>query len=53
MPIGLNITVVAVSDINGTYYSSFTNTMVIQGLNLPITLQPTTLAQFQAAALAL
>ncbi|MEO5585505.1 MAG: hypothetical protein ABIQ75_08630 [Flavobacteriales bacterium] len=53
MPIGLNVVVVALSDIGGTYYSSFTNTTVTQGLNLPITLQPTTLAEFQAAAEAL
>lgn len=53
MPIGLNVTVVALSDSDGTYYSSFTNTTVTQDLNLPITLQPTTLAQFHAAAQAL
>ncbi len=53
LPIGLSVVVVALSDIGGTYYSSFTNTTVTQDLNLPITLQPTTLAQFHATAQAL
>ncbi|MBK7296366.1 MAG: hypothetical protein IPI91_06780 [Flavobacteriales bacterium] len=46
VPLGMNITVVALSKINGEYASSFTTTVVTQDLNVPISLQPTTLAQF-------
>jgi hypothetical protein len=48
MPIGLNITVVALSEVDDdTYHSSFTNAVVTEDLDLNITFQPTTLAQFQ------
>lgn len=53
MPEGINITVVALADVDGQYYSSFSNAVVSAGMNLNIAMQPTTLAQFQADAGAL
>lgn len=50
LPVGLNITVVALADVGGLYYSSFTNAMVSAGMDLTLTMEPTTLAQFQADA---
>ncbi len=46
VPLGMNITVVVLSKINGEYASSFTTAVVTQDLDVPISLQPTTLAQF-------
>jgi hypothetical protein len=53
LPIGMNITVVALSNINGAYASSFTNSVVTANMDLDLTFQPTTLAQFQSDAAAL
>lgn len=53
VPLGINITVVALSKINNNFASSFTNTVVTQDMNIPISLQPTTMAQFQIDAGAL
>jgi len=50
LPVGLNITVVALADVGGQYFSSFTNAVVSAGMNLNISLAPTTLAQFQVDA---
>lgn len=50
LPVGLNITVVALAQVGGQYYSSFTNAVVSAGMNLTIAMDPTTLAQFQVDA---
>ena len=50
LPVGMNVTVVALSSINGQISSSFSNAVVTQDLNVSITFQPTTLAQFQVDA---
>lgn len=48
LPVGLNVKLVAISNINGTYTSSITSTVVTAGMNPTLTFSPTTLAQFQA-----
>ncbi len=53
LPVGMNVQVVALSKINDVYSSSFTSAVVTQGMNLSITLQPTSLLQFQLDAQAL
>ncbi len=45
LPIGLNVTIVAISEIGGQYYSSFTPATLTSGFNVNITLNATTLAQ--------
>lgn len=50
LPIGLAITVVALAEVEGLYYSSFTDAVVTQDMNLPITMEPTTLEQFELEA---
>jgi hypothetical protein len=49
IPVGLNITVVALAEVDGEYFSSFSNAVVSDNLNLNITMQPTTLAAFDQA----
>lgn len=46
LPVGMDITVVALGQVDEQYYSSFTPAVVSQGMNMSITLAPTTLAQF-------
>ncbi|MBP9078699.1 MAG: hypothetical protein KBF80_00460 [Flavobacteriales bacterium] len=50
LPVGLAITVVALAEIDGAYYSSFTDAVVADGMNLPISMQATTLEQFAVDA---
>ncbi len=45
LPIGMNVTIVAISEISGQYYSSFTPATLTSGFNPTITLNATTLAQ--------
>lgn len=47
LPVGLTMTVVAIANTGGGYTSSFTSTVVSEGMDLSITFNPTTLAQFQ------
>lgn len=53
VPVGLNIKIVALSNIGGTYSSSVTDAMVAPGLNQVITFSPTTLSEFEAMVMAL
>ncbi len=53
LPVGLTMTVVAISNVGGTYTSSFTPTVVSEGMDLSIMFTPTTLAQFESAVQAL
>lgn len=46
LPVGMNITIVALSKINDDYASSFTSVTITDNMNVPISMQPTTLAQF-------
>lgn len=50
MPVGINVTVVALAEVDGAYFSSFTDAVVTAGMNLNITLDPTTLEQFEVDA---
>ena len=49
LPVGLNVTIVAVSNAGGSYSSSITSTVVTAGMDQTITFSPTTLAEFEAA----
>lgn len=49
LPVGLNVTVVAIAELDGAYYSSITPSIVSEGMDLQIDFSPTTLAQFEAA----
>ena len=49
LPVALNITVVALAEIDGDYFGSFTTSVVSEGMDLQIDLAPTTLAQFEIA----
>lgn len=50
VPVGMNITVVALAQVDGAYLSCFINTVATAGMNLPVTLVPTTLEEFQLEA---
>ena len=50
VPVGMPITVAALAEVDGLYFSSFTDAVVTDGLNLSITMDPTTLAQFEVDA---
>lgn len=47
VPVGQALTVVALALVDGAYYASFTNTVASAGMNVAITLQPTTLEEFE------
>lgn len=49
LPVGMNVIIVAVSEINGAVSSSFTSTTVTANMNQTIAFTPTTLGQFQSA----
>lgn len=49
VPNGMNVTVVALAVVDDVYSSSFTDVVVTNGINLNITLEPTTLDQFEDA----
>lgn len=48
LPVGMNMIVIALSQINGVVSSSFTSTSVSANMNQTIQLSPTTLAEFQS-----
>ena len=52
-PLGLSVTIVALSEINGQYYSSIVPTTTTTNMIVPLTFQPTTLAAFTTAVDAL
>ena len=45
-PVGMDVVIVALSEVAGVYYSSFTNTTLVPDHTESITFQPTTEAQF-------
>ena len=47
LPVGMNISIVALSVIGGSYSSSITTATVAVGMNVPLTFTPTTPAQFE------
>lgn len=48
LPVGLNMIVVVLSQVNGAISSSFTTTTISANMNQTVQLSPTTLAQFQS-----
>jgi hypothetical protein len=52
-PLGLSVTIVAISEINGSYFSSIVPTTTTANMVVPLTFQPTTLAAFTSAVNAL
>jgi hypothetical protein len=48
-PIGLSATIIAISLVNGQYYSAIVPITIAAGGNYSVTLAPTTLADFEAA----
>ncbi len=52
-PLGLSVTVVAISEINGQYFSSIVSTTTSANMLVTLNFQPTTLAAFTAAVNAL
>ncbi len=53
LPIGLDAVIVSLAEVEGLYYSSFTNITIAAGLAPSLAYQPTTLAQFESAVRAL
>ncbi len=49
LPVGMNVTIVAISNAGGSYSSSITSTVITAGMDQAITFTPTTLAQFETA----
>jgi hypothetical protein len=52
-PLGLGVTIVAISEINGQYYSSIIPTTTFAGTTVTLNMQATTLAAFRTAVAAL
>lgn len=53
VPVGMQVVIVGLYKSGSNYFSSFTNVTVAEDMNVPITFNPTTLAQFEAAVDAL
>lgn len=53
VPVGIQVVVVGLYKNGNNYFSSFTNVTVSDNMNVPITFNPTTLSQFEAAVNAL
>lgn len=48
IPVGSDVTIVALSEVNGQYYSSMQRTVVVKDHLTDLTMQPTTLDQFKS-----
>ncbi len=53
VPVGMQAVIVGLRQSTGGYFSSFTTVTVTDGMSVPMTFAPTTLAQFEAALNAL
>jgi hypothetical protein len=53
LPIGQSAVIVSLAEVNGSYFSSFTNITISEGLAPSLTYQATTLAQFETAVRAM